>query len=153
MSFDTSVVRGGMSFSEALKDKVTADNQVDTEKHDELIREKKAKLQKKLHELKANQKLTDQSFHDSFLSFIGYIAAGIVIWTVMHWQFGIIWPDQSDTPDEHLRVKDIWNVAMYVVPYCFWGMAIKNMSTLVITILNMGYLEFELYRVKRRFAK
>ncbi|MGF7420371.1 hypothetical protein [Providencia rettgeri] len=129
------------------------DNQVDTKKHDELIREKKAKLQKELHELKVDQKLTEQSFHDSILSFFGYIAAGVVIWSVMHWQFGIIWPDQSDTPDEHLRVKDIWNVAMYVVPYCFWGMSIKHMSTLVITMLNFWYIEFASYRLKKKLAK
>ncbi|EMB3084042.1 hypothetical protein NTP67_21820 (plasmid) [Providencia rettgeri] len=119
----------------------------------ELSSEKKAKLQKELHELKVDQKLTEQSFHDSILSFFGYLAAGVVIWSVMHWQFGIIWPDQSDTPDEHLRVKDIWNVAMYVVPYCFWGMAIKHMSTLVITMLNFWYIEFASYRLKKKLAK
>ena len=126
---------------------------LDNVTQNEFLMNKNAKLQRRFHELKVDQKLTDQSFHDSILSFIGYIAAGVVIWTVMHWQFGFAFPGNVDAPDDNLRVKDVWNVAMYVVPYCFWGMAIKHMSTLVITILNIGYLEFELYRVKRRLAK
>lgn len=71
----------------------------------------------------------------------------------MHWQFGFAFPGNVDASDDNLRVKDIWNVAMYVVPYCFWGMAIKHASIMLITILNICYSEFELYRLKKKLAK
>lgn len=56
--------------------KLTVEKYSDNTTHSEVLTNKNAKLQKKLHELKVDQKLTDQSFHDSILSFIGYIAAG-----------------------------------------------------------------------------
>ncbi|EOW0440646.1 hypothetical protein ACN3ZE_001977 [Providencia rettgeri] len=99
------------------------------------------------------QKLTDQSFYHSLLNFIGYIAAGTALWVLMQWQFMFVFPNNADVLDEHLRFKDIWNVAMYVVPYCFWGMAIKNASILVITTLNICYSDFQLYILKKKLTK
>lgn len=112
-----------------------------------------AKLQTKLHELKEEQKVIHPPFYRSFLSVMGYIVAGGALWSLMHWQFGFAFPGNVDTPNDNLRVKDIWNVAMYVVPYCFWGMAAKNACIMFITLLNICYLEFELYLVKRKLAK
>lgn len=100
-----------------------------------------------------HQKLTDQSFHNSLLNFIGYLVAGTALWILMQWQFVFVFPNNADVLDEHLRFKDLWNVVMYVVPYCFWGMAIKNVSILVITKLNICYSEFQLYLLKRKLTK
>lgn len=114
---------------------------------------KNAKLQKKLHELKEEQKAIHSPFYRSFLSLMGYIVAGVALWSLMHWQFGLAFPGNVDVPNDKLRFKDIWNVAMYVVPYCFWGMAAKNACIMLITLLNICCIEFELYLVKRKLAK
>lgn len=113
----------------------------------------KSKLTQQLNVSTRHLKIINLHFYHGFLHLMGYIAAGAGLWVLMHWQFGIAFPGNVDVPNERLRFKDIWNAAMYIVPYCFWGMAIKHMSTLVITILNIGYLEFELYRLKKRLAK
>lgn len=119
----------------------------------EVSTNKNAKLEKKLHELKEEQKVIHSPFYHSFLSLMGYIVAGVALWSLMHWQFGLAFPGNVDVPNDKLRFKDIWNVAMYVVPYCFWGMAAKNACIMLITLLNTCCIEFELYLVKRKLAK
>lgn len=128
-------------------------NQSDTANYDELSCDQNTKLQKRYHELKEEQKVIYPRFDHCILSFIGYIAAGGALWTLMHWQFGVVFPGNVDVPNDNLRFKDIWNVAMYVVPYCFWGMATKHASIMLITTLNICYSEFELYRLKKKLAK
>lgn len=128
-------------------------NNVDNATHREVLTNKNAKLQKKLHELKEEQKAIHSPFYRSFLSLMGYIVAGVALWLLMHWQFGLAFPGNVDVPNDKLRFKDIWNVAMYVVPYCFWGVAAKNACIMLITLLNICCIEFELYLVKRKLAK
>nr|WP_181375461.1 hypothetical protein [Pectobacterium carotovorum]ALG88465.1 conjugal transfer protein TrbF [Pectobacterium carotovorum] len=128
-------------------------NKLDNATHTDLFTNKNVKLQKKLHELKEEQKAIHSPFYRSFLSLMGYIVAGVALWSLMHWQFGLAFPGNVDVPNDKLRFKDIWNAAMYVVPYCFWGMAAKNACIMLITLLNICCIEFELYLVKRKLAK
>ncbi|NIH07028.1 hypothetical protein [Providencia rettgeri] len=128
-------------------------NNVDNATHREAFTNKNAKLQKKLHELKEEQKVIHPPFYRSFLSLMGYTVAGVALWSLMHWQFGLAFPGNVDVPNDKLRFKDIWNASMYVVPYCFWGMAAKNACIMLITLLNICCIDFELYLVKRKLAK
>ncbi|QZY66756.1 hypothetical protein K7H99_21825 (plasmid) [Providencia rettgeri] len=114
---------------------------------------KKNRIKTQIEEVTADQKIIAERNYDSFLNLIGYLAAGVALWILMQWQFMFVFSDKADVPDELLRFKDLWNVVMYVVPYCFWGMAIKHMTILVITILNLCYLEFGVYRLKKKLAK
>lgn len=114
---------------------------------------KKNKIEKRIKEITTDQKMVAERSYHSFLSFMGYLAAGVALWFVMQRQFMFVFPNNADVLDELLRFKDLWNVAMYVVPYCFWGMAIKNASILIMTTVVFCFSEFELYRLKKKLAK
>lgn len=128
-------------------------NQLDTANQDELSGDENAKLQKRRHELIVYQKFITERYYHSILNFIGYTAAGAVLWFLMQGQFAAIWPVNADIPSNELRVKDLWNVAMYVVPFLFWGMATKHASIVVIGILDIFFSEFKLSRLKKKLGK
>ncbi|MTC36633.1 hypothetical protein GKR67_18845 [Providencia alcalifaciens] len=113
----------------------------------------KSKLTQQLNESTRYLKVINSHFYRSFLHLMGYIAAGTGLWILMHWQFGMAFPGNVDVPNERLRFKDIWNAAMYIVPYCFWGMATKHAAIMIITGLDICISEFELFRLKKKLAK
>ncbi|WP_272668994.1 hypothetical protein [Providencia sp. PROV151] len=114
---------------------------------------KKNRIKTQIEEVTADQKIIAERNYDSFLNLIGYLAAGVTLWILMQWQFMFVFSDKADVPDELLRFKDLWNVVMYVVPYCFWGMATKHASIMLITTLNICCSAFDLYRLKKKLAK
>ncbi|ENN8378662.1 hypothetical protein ACAX46_004128 [Providencia rettgeri] len=116
------------------------------------VRKKKGTLTQQRRVLIQQQKCAGGIFYQSFLNFMGYTASGVVLWVLMQWQFGVVFSGKDDIPNELLRFKDIWNAAMYIVPYCFWGMSIKNLLILFITLLDMGCTEISLYRLKKKLA-
>ncbi|HGM9948312.1 TPA: hypothetical protein ACKRWH_003278 [Providencia rettgeri] len=114
---------------------------------------KKNRIKTQIEEVTADQKIIAERNYDSFLNLIGYLTAGVALWILMQWQFMFVFSNKADVPDELLRFKDLWNVVMYVVPYCFWGMATKHASIMLITTLNICCSAFDLYRLKKKLAK
>ncbi|ENN6351740.1 hypothetical protein AB9W99_003919 [Providencia rettgeri] len=87
--------------------------------------------------------------------FIGYAIAGLVLWFVMHWAFEMAcWPDSKlDADPNYLGTKGLWNVAMYVVPFCFWGLAIRHFVISVISWVEYSFAHLKIIRLKKKLAK
>lgn len=112
----------------------------------------KIKLREQIEDLTANLELLTERCTGNTLNFMGYAVAGIALWFLMHWKFELVFPNNADVPGELLRFKDIWNAAMYIVPYCFWGVATKYSTIVVITILNICLSAFKLSRLKKEIG-
>ncbi len=109
----------------------------------------KIKLREQIEDLTADLELLTERCTGNTLNFMGYAVAGIALWFLMHWKFDVLWSNNAEVLDEHRRFKDIWNAAMYIVPYCFWGVATKHSTIVVITILNICLSAFKLSRLKK----
>lgn len=132
-----------------------SDNQVDTENHDEIHCEQNAKLQKRIRELRRYQVLEVKRQDQSTSEFIGYVIAGLVLWFVMHKAFEMAcWPDSKlDADPNYLGTKGLWNVVMYVVPFCFWGVAMKHLVIGVFSWTEYYFAQFKITRLKKKLAK
>lgn len=132
-----------------------SDNQVDTGNHDEIHCEQNAKLQKIIRELRRYQVLEVKRQDQSTSEFIGYVIAGLVLWFVMHKTFEMAcWPDSKlDADPNYLGTKGLWNVVMYVVPFCFWGVAMKHLVIGVFSWTEYYFAQFKITRLKKKLAK
>ncbi|EMA4784498.1 hypothetical protein U3C50_004304 [Providencia rettgeri] len=132
-----------------------SDNQVDTENYDEIHCEQNAKLQKRIRELRRYQVLEVKRQDQSTSEFIGYVIAGLVLWFVMHKAFEMAcWPESKlDADPNYLGTKGLWNVVMYVVPFCFWGIAIKHLVIGVFSWTEYYFAQFKITRLKKKLIK
>ena len=130
-------------------------NQVDTAIQDEINRDKNAKLQKRIRELRKYQSCEAKRQDQSASEFIGYAIAGLVLWFVMHKAFEMAcWPDSElDADPNYLGTKGLWNVVMYVVPFCFWGIAIKHLVIGVFSWIEYYFAQFKITRLKKKLIK
>jgi len=92
-----------------------------------------------------------QTYHASIVNFIGYVFAGYLAWIWLHFIFNSIWPNLGDVPEHEIRVKDLWNIMMYAIPYTFWGLAAKHFAIVVICKLDMWFGAFKLSWLKKKF--
>lgn len=129
-----------------------SDNQLNAANQDKSNSDKSVNLQKRIRQLKAHQAREVKYYERSMYAWIGYFFAGLTLWYVMHWHFNTLWSNDVDVLDEHRRFKDIWNVAMYVVPYCFWGMAGKHFVISVISYAEYYLTQFRVNRLKKRIS-
>ncbi|HEM8128264.1 TPA: hypothetical protein ACKRTO_003745 [Providencia rettgeri] len=131
------------------------DNQDDTENHDEIHCEQNAKLQKRIRELRRYQSREAKCYDQSTSEFIGYVIAGLVLWFVMRQVFEMAcWPESKlDADPNYLGTKGLWNVAMYVVPFCFWGLAIRHFVISVISWVEYTFAHLKIIRLKKKLAK
>lgn len=132
-----------------------SDNQFDTENHDELSCEQNAKFQKRIGELRRYQSREEKRHEQSLSEFFGYVIAGFVLWFVMHQAFEMAcWPESKlDADPNYLGTKGLWNVAMYVVPFCFWGIAIKHLVIGVFSWIEYYFAQFKITRLKKKLVK
>lgn len=78
-----------------------------------------------------------QTYHASIVSFIGYVFAGYLAWIWLHFTFNSTWPNLGDVPEREIRVKDLWNIMMYAIPYTLWGLAAKHFAIMFIYKVSM----------------
>ncbi|EMA4783749.1 hypothetical protein AB6F89_22030 [Providencia hangzhouensis] len=132
-----------------------SDNQVDTEKYDKLSCEQNTKLQKRISELRRYQSREAKCYEQSTSEFIGYVIAGLVLWFVMRQAFEMAcWPESKfDADPNYIGTKGLWNVAMYVVPFCFWGLAIRHFVISVISWVEYSFAHLKIIRLKKKLAK
>lgn len=131
------------------------DNQDDTENHDEINCEQNAKLQKRIRELRRYQSREEKRHEQSLSEFFGYVIAGLVLWFVMHKAFEMAcWPESKlDADPNYLGTKGLWNVVMYVVPFCFWGIAIKHLVIGGGSWTEYYFAQFKITRLKKKLIK
>ncbi|WP_140187516.1 MULTISPECIES: hypothetical protein [Providencia] len=86
----------------------------------------------------------------SVLNGLSYLIAGAFLWWLLHGLFNGMWSGDAVIPEAQWRVKDILNVAMYVVPYCFFALALRHGVVAIFSLLQAGYLHYQMQRLKRR---
>ncbi|ECV2306889.1 hypothetical protein H7D82_000852 [Salmonella enterica] len=57
-----------------------------------------------------------------YLFFLVFMIAAIIFWEITHGVFNIWIDDWMKDPESH-RIKDMWNVLMYIIPYSFLSLA------------------------------
>ncbi|EAA0562716.1 hypothetical protein DKG82_23065 [Salmonella enterica subsp. enterica serovar Lexington] len=57
-----------------------------------------------------------------YLFFLVFMTTAIIMWEITHGVFNI-WADDWMKDPESRRVKDMWNVLMYILPYTFLSLA------------------------------
>lgn len=132
-----------------------SENQVDTEKYDKLSCEQNAKLQKRIRELRRYQSREEKRHEQNLSEFLGYVIAGFFLWFVMHQVFEMAcWPESKlDADPNYLGTKGLWNVVMYVVPFCFWGIAIKHLVIGVFSWIEYYFAQLKITRLKKKLTK
>lgn len=131
------------------------ENQVEIEKHNKINCEQHAKIQKRIYELRRYQSREAKCYDQSTSEFIGYVIAGLVLWFVMRQVFEMAcWPESKlDADPNYLGTKGLWNVVMYVVPFCFWGIAIKHLVIGVFSWIEYYFAQVKITRLKKKLAK
>ncbi|HDU8496991.1 TPA: hypothetical protein RG419_003692 [Morganella morganii] len=70
------------------------------------------------------QKRSQNAFDRAFV----YLIAAYLLWVFMTFVFHGIWPEgEAAVPEHELRVKDIMNTAMYLIPEMLAGLGIANL--------------------------
>lgn len=69
------------------------------------------------------KKRSQNAFDRAFV----YLIAASLLWIFMTFVFYEIWPEgEGEIPEHELRVKDMMNVAMYLIPETLAGLGIAN---------------------------
>lgn len=70
---------------------------------------------------------TEKRTAGAFDNFIIYLTAAVVVWFLLNALFYFVWsPGDIPVPENELRLKDMLNVLMYVIPLTFAGVALGN---------------------------
>lgn len=69
------------------------------------------------------KKRSQRAFDRAFV----YLIAAYLLWVFMTFVFHGVWPEDEPVREEALRVKDIMNAAMYLIPETLAGLGIANL--------------------------
>ncbi|EMB3084043.1 hypothetical protein NTP67_21815 (plasmid) [Providencia rettgeri] len=92
------------------------------------LNNKEVDLTKQRKRLEMEGAFNIEVYRASIVNFIGYVFAGYLAWIWLHFIFNSIWPSLGDVPEHEIRVKDLWNIMMYAIPYTFWTLAAKHFT-------------------------
>lgn len=83
-----------------------------------------------------------------------YLTTAIVLWLLMSALFNNTWPGNDiPVPENELRVKDMLNVLMYVIPLSFAGAAAGNMAVILLYGILTPLAEITVYGLSVLFRK